>query len=430
MSAIFDTTEECALMLDRRDSLKGFRERFYIPEGKIYMDGNSLGLLSKDAEQSLLDALDDFKRLGIDGWMDGNPPWFTFSEELGRKHSFLVGAGENEVIVHSSNTVNLHNLIATFFRPDGTRNKILIDELNFPSDRYAVDSQLRLHGLDPETHAVVVRSRDGRTLEEEDIVKAMTEDIALAILPSVLYRSGQLLDLEYLTEEAHKRGIPVGFDCCHSVGAVPHKFSEWGVDFAFWCSYKYLNSGPGATACLYINSRHFDKAPGLCGWWGCDKSRQFDMSPEFFKARGAGALQIGTVHLFSTAPLLGSLKIFSEAGMESIREKSLKQTEYLMFLIDRLLTEKPYNFKIGTPRQPQRRGSHVALEHDTEAVRINAALKKRGVIPDFRFPNVIRLAPIALYTSYHEIWQVVRHVKEIIDLKEYESFAKERGTVS
>lgn len=430
MSEKFDTTRESALLLDDHDSLKDFRERFYLPEGKIYMDGNSLGLLSREAEKALLNALEDFKVLGIDGWMDGSPPWFTLAEEIGKKQAALVGAKENEVVVHSSNTVNLHNLLSTFFRPEGIRNKILIDELNFPSDRYAVEGHLLLRGLDPAKHLVVVKSRDGRTIEEDDIVEVMTDEVALAILPSVLYRSGQLLDMQYLTKEAHKRGILVGFDCCHSVGVVPHSFSEWGVDFAFWCNYKYLNSGPGATAGLYINSRHFDRAPGLWGWWGYDKAKQFDMAPDFRPAPDAGAWQIGTVHLFSTAPLYGSMKIFDEAGIQNIREKSLRQTGYLMFLIDSLLSREPYNFRVGTPRDPRRRGGHVALEHDTEAVRINAALKKRGVIPDFRFPNVIRLAPIALYTSYLEIWQVVQHIKEIMDTGEYQNFPRERGTVS
>lgn len=430
MSIKFDTTEEYSLMLDRQDELKGFRERFFIPEGKIYMDGNSLGLLSKDAEKTLLDTLDDFKELGIDGWMHGSPPWFTLAEELGAKQATLVGAQKNEVIVHSSNTVNLHNLISTFFKPDTAKNKILIDQLNFPSDRYAVDSQLVLHRLNPEKHAVIVKSRDGRTIHEEDIVNAMTDDVALAVLPSVLYRSGQLLDMEYLTKEAHKRGIVIGFDCCHSVGAIPHSFSDWGVDFAFWCNYKYLNGGPGATASLYINKKHFDKAPGFWGWWGYDKSKQFDMEAEFAPALGAGAWQIGTVHLFSTAPLYGSLRIFEQAGIENIRKKSIRQTEYLMFLIDNLLTQEPYNFRIGTPREANRRGSHIALEHNTQAVSINAALKKRGVIPDFRMPNVIRLAPIALYTSYHEIRQVVQHIKEIVDRREYQNFSNSRETVS
>lgn len=430
MSAKLDTSESFAKELDGSDILARFRQRFYLPAGKIYMDGNSLGLLSKDAEASLLRILDEFKHLGIDGWMGGSPPWYTLAEELGKKQAALVGARPDEVVAHSSNTVNLHNLVSTFFRPATGRNKIIIDELNFPSDKYAVDSQLALHGLDPDRHRVMVKSRDGMTLEEEDIVNAMDNDVGLALLPSVLYRSGQLLDIEYLTREAHKRGIVIGFDCCHSVGAVPHSFADWDVDFAFWCNYKYMNSGPGGTASLYVNRKHFDSVPGLCGWWGYNKDRQFNMDLGFEPADTAGAWQIGTVHLFSTAPLEGSLDIFLEAGIQNIREKSLMQTEYLMYLIDTLLSGEPYNYSIGTPREQKRRGGHVALQHDTEAIRINAALKRRGVIPDFRFPNVIRLAPIALYTSYHEIWQVVMHLKEIIELKEYERFPKTRGTVA
>lgn len=430
MNTDFQTTAEYALKLDGEDILSGYRNRFYLPEDGIYMDGNSLGLLSKDAEASLLRVLDEYKTLGINGWMKAKPEWFFFAEELGKKMATLVGAKENEVIVHGSTTMNLHNMLATFFRPDADRYKLLMDELNFPSDKYAVESQLRLHGLDPEECLVIVKSRDGRTIDEDDIIASMSDDIAVALFPSVLYRSGQLLDMERLTKEAHRRGIIIGFDCCHSAGAVPHSFSEWGVDFAIWCNYKYLNNGPGGTAALYVNERHFDRMPGLWGWWGYDKNRQFDMSLDFSPAKGAGAWQISTVNLFSAAPLEGSLNMFLEAGMDKIREKSLHQTEYMMFLIDNILAKEPYNFTIGTPREKSRRGGHVALEHATEAVRINEALKKRGVIPDFRFPNVIRLAPIALYTSYAEIWKVVQHVKEIMDNKEYENFENKRGSVA
>jgi len=430
MNRNFQLTEEFALTLDASDRLHHFRERFYVPKEGIYMDGNSLGLLSKDAEASLLRVLDEFKNMGINGWMEGKPAWFTLSEELGKKLTTLVGAKENEVIVTASATINLHNLVATFFKPTGSKNKILIDELNFPSDKYAMESQLLLHNLNPKEHLVIVKSRDGRTILKEDVVAAMTNEVSLVLLPSVLYRSGQLMDIEYLTKEAHKRGIIIGFDCCHSVGAVPHKFSEWGVDFASWCNYKYLNNGPGGSGALYVNEKHFDKMPGLCGWWGYDKSTQFDMNLDFAPAKGVGAWQISTANIFSTAPLEGSLNIFMEAGIENIREKSLHQTDYMMYLIDNMISGEPYNFTIGNPREAEQRGGHVALEHQTDAVRINEALKKRGVIPDFRYPNVMRLAPIALYTSYQDIWNVVQHLKEIMDNREYENFDSKRGTVA
>ena len=430
MLTAFNTTKEFATKLDEQDPIKSFKEGFYTPQKGIYMDGNSLGLFSKAAEASLLQAIEDYKTLGINGWMEGTPPWYTLAEELGKKQAPLVGAEEDEVIVHGSTTINLHLMLATFFKPSVNKNKIIIDELNFPSDKYAIESHLELHGLSPKEHLIIVKSRDGSMIEEDDIIAAMQEDVALILLPSVLYRSGQLLDIELLTREAHKKAIIIGFDCCHSVGAVPHQFSKWGVDFAFWCNYKYMNNGPGGTASMYINRRHFDRGPGLRGWWGYQKDKQFDMSLDFIGAVNAGAWQIGTINLFSTAPLEGSLKVFHEAGIENIRKKSLLQTEYMMFLINNILTGAPYNFSIGTPKESHRRGGHVALEHPTEAVRINEALKQRGVIPDFRFPNIIRLAPVALYNTFEDIWQVVQHLKEIIDNSEYESFTTNRGTVA
>lgn len=422
-------TEEFARELDRTDVLAAFRERFYLLPGAIYMDGNSLGLLSREAEAALLAVLEEWKRLGIDGWTRAEPPWFYLAEELGEKEAVLVGAEPGEVIVTASTTFNLHNLMAGFYRPEGKRQKILADELNFPSDKYALESQLRLRGLDPAENLVLVRSRDGRTLAEEDIIAAMTEEVAVAVLPSVLYRSGQLLDIKLLAHAAHERGIFIGFDLSHSAGAVPHRLHEWGVDFAFWCNYKYLNGGPGAVAGLFVHQKHSGRLPGLAGWWGYRKEKQFDMDLAFEPAAGAGAWQVGTPHLLSLAPLVGSLRIFAEAGIENLRAKSLALTSYLMHLIDSELSAPPYNYRIGTPREPERRGGHVAVEHD-EAVRINAALKRRGVIPDFRPPNVIRLAPVPLYTSFHDVWQVVRHLKEIIDTREYEAFPRTRDTVA
>src|SRR5699024_3110582 len=222
-----------AQQLDQQDELKSYRNEFYINPEEIYLDGNSLGLLSKRAQHSLMGLLESWKKHGIDGWTAGEYPWFYLSEKLGEMSAPLVGADPNEVIVTGSTTANLHQLVATFYKTEGKRTKILADELNFPSDIYALKSQLQLRGLDPKDHLVQVKSSDGDTIQEEDIVKAMTDDIALIILPSVLYRSGQLLDIEKLTKEAHQRGIKIGFDLCHSIGAIPHNLHDWDVDFAF-----------------------------------------------------------------------------------------------------------------------------------------------------------------------------------------------------
>ena len=427
MEEIWLLSLEYAQQLDIEDQLNRFREEFYIKPNSIYMDGNSLGLLSKRAERTLLESLNDWKEHGIDGWTNGKYPWFFLSEKLGEMMAPLVGAGANEVIVTGSTTVNLHQLVATFYNPEGTRTKILADELTFPSDIYALQSQLRIHGLDPETHLVRVKSRDGRFLEEEDIINAMTDEIALIILPTVLYRSGQILDMKRLTAEANNRGILIGFDGCHSIGAIPHSFSEWGVDFAYWCNYKHLNGGPGSVGGLYVNSKHFGTDPGLAGWFGSKKEKQFDMEHSLTPADSAGAYQIGTPHVLSLAPLLGALEIFAEAGIENIRAKSLKINQFLMDLLEQEVADM--GIFIGNPVEDFRRGGHVSLEHK-EAARICKALKENGVIPDFRAPNIIRLAPVALYTSYTEVWEVVQILKKIMAEKQYEKFKNEREVVA
>ena len=427
----FKTTREYALKLDKQDPLGSFRNRFYLLNGKIYMDGNSLGLLSKDAETSLLKLLHQWKNLGINGWLQGDPSWFYYAEKLGARMSNLVGAKPEEVIITSSTTLNLHSLVGSFYQPTGKRTKILADELNFPSDIYALNSHIRLKGMNPEENMVLIKSKDGRFLKETDIIEMMSEEIALIILPSVLYRSGQLLDMKLLSREANKKGIIIGFDCSHSVGALPHYFDDWGVDFAFWCHYKYMNNGPGGVAGLYINKKHFDIPVALAGWWGYRKNKQFNMSLAFEKARTAGGWQTGTPHLLSMAPLEGSLKIFEEAGIDNVREKSLQLTGYMIELLWlKGLTGKPYNYHIGTPQEEKSRGGHVAVEH-AQAVRINKALKEnRGIIPDFRYPNIIRFAPIALYNTFEEVWQVVQALKEIIDNEDYKKYDKTNDSVT
>ncbi len=425
----FEASEDFACKLDLEDPLEKFRERFYVPEKTIYVDGNSLGLMSADSERSVLRVLNEWKTLGIRGWLEAKPSWFYFAEELGSMCARLVGAEAEEVVATGTTTANIHSLVNTFYQPEGNRRKILADELTFPTDIYALRSTVKLRGMNPRRDLVLAPSEDGRFLNEDRIAEMMNQNVALVFLPSALYRSGQLLDMQYLTKEAHERGIPIGFDCSHSVGVVPHHFDQWGVDFALWCSYKYLNGGPGATAFVYINKDHFDREPALAGWFGYVKEKQFDLCIDFEHSRSAGGWQISSPPILSSAPLEGSLKIILEAGIDAIREKSLKMTSYLIYLVDKLLSKSPYDFSVGTPREHQRRGGHVAVEH-TEGLRISEDLRTKGVIPDFRPPNVIRIAPIPLYNTYHEIWEIAQHLKATIDDKEYRRFPAKRRKIS
>ncbi len=426
----FDVSEDFARHMDKKDPIGEFRERFYIPGGKIYLDGNSLGLMSKDSQGCLSRVMQEWQARGIDGWLGAEPPWFYFAEKLGEMAAPLVGAEPQEVVSAASTTVNIHSLVSTFFRPQGKRTKILADELNFPSDIYALKGQLKLKGLNPADQLILVKSPDARTLDEERIAAHMSPEVAVALFSSVLYRSGQLLDMKYLTDKAHEQGIIIGFDCSHSVGAVPHKLDEWGVDFALWCSYKYLNGGPGSPAFLYVNRRHFNREPLLAGWFGCDKAKQFDMSLDFFQAKGAGAWQISSPVILGAAVVEGALKVFQEAGIERVREKSLLMTSYLIFLVENVLSMAPYRINIGTPRDPRRRGGHVALEREEDAWALCQAMKARAVVPDFRLPNIIRVAPAALYNTFHQVWQTVQIIKEIIDNQEYLEFRDRKAKIT
>jgi len=419
-------TRDYARTLDAQDPLHAFRDEFYLNENAIYMDGNSLGLLSKRAEQTTYQLLESWKEFGIDGWTEGANPWYYLSEMLGEKLTGLVGAKKEEVIVTGSTTVNLHHLVSTFYQPQGKQTKILADTLNFPSDIYALKAQLKLKGYD-ESHLIQVASKDGHTLDEEDIINAMTEDVALIVLPSILYRSGQILDIKRLTEAAHERNIVIGFDLCHSIGAIPHELHVWGVDFAFWCNYKHLNGGPGSVGALYLHEKHYGITPGLAGWFSSDKEKQFDMEHTLTQAENAGAFQIGTPHVLSAAPLIGALELFNEAGIENVRQKSLQLTKYMMDLIKYELSA--YHIEICNPEECYQRGGHVYLEHP-EAARICKALKARQVTPDFRTPSGIRLAPVALYNSFEDVYDCVQILKEIMQDETYKQFENVREVVS
>ena len=412
---------------DSLDPIAHLRDHFYTKENQIYMDGNSLGLCSKDAEQAVLRALEDWKTYGINIWSGAPTNYFLYHDVIGAKLARLINARPEEVTICANTTLNVHQCIATFYKPEGTRNKILIDELNFPTDRYAVTSFVKSRGLDPEKTVKVIHSRDGKTLCEEDILAAMTEDVAVALLPSVLYRSAQLLDLERLTKVAHEKGILIGFDLCHSIGNIDHDFGKIDCDFALWCNYKYLSGGPGAIAGLYINARHFSRGPGLSGWWGNRKDTQFELRDTFEHADNAGGWQTGTGAILSLAAVDGALDIYEGVDMAQVRAKSLDLTAYLMYLIDTELT--PYGFTVGNPREDAVRGGHVALEHG-EAARINEALKAAGVVPDFRYPNVIRLAPQPLYIRYTDVYDLVQILKTIMDTGAHLKYENKAGTVA
>lgn len=425
MTSDFETGVAYADQRDEEDPLSRFRDRFAVSGDERYMDGNSLGVLSTDAERTLSRVVEEWREQGIRGWTDADLPWFWYGEHLGDRLAPLLGASEDEVVVANSTTVNIHTLIGTFYdRADG--EKIVVNELDFPTDHYAIQGQLRAKGVDPDDALTVVESRDGRTIAEDDVIAALDDDVGIVFMPSVLYRSGQLLDLADLTHAAHDQNALVGFDLAHSVGVVPHDLSALGVDFAVWCSYKYLNAGPGAIAGLYVNERHFGAQPGLPGWWGHEKETQFDMNQTFTPEQSAGAWQTGTIPMLSAAPLEGSLDIIEEAGINAIREKSIDLTDYLIHLADELLTdiEDVPDCAVGTPCDPSRRGGHVAIEHE-DAYRISLALCERGDVVDFRPPNVVRVCPSPLYVRYRDVWQTIQDLREIIEDRTYEQFELE-----
>ena len=396
----------------------GVADRFVLPDDTLYVDGNSLGPCSVDAERALDRVVSEWKTLGIEAWTDGNPPWVTYGERVGSRLASLVGAHPHEVVAANSTTINIHTLVGSFLDASDGPQTVLVDELNFPTDRYAVESQLRQRGLSPEDHLVVVESDDDRAIDESAVEAALaTHDVDVVWLPSVLYRSGQLLDVPRLTRAAHEHGAVIGFDLAHSIGVVPHELSAHGVDFAVWCSYKYLNAGPGSLAGLYVNERHHDVDPALAGWWGNDPDTRFELRQEYSPAPDAGRWQIGTVPILSAATLDGALDVYHDVDVEEVRARSLELTSYLSDLVD----ERLPSCSIGTPRDDSRRGGHVAIEHP-EAVRVSQALRDRGVIVDARPPNVIRVCPAPLYMGFEEVWLVVEEIRRVLETNAYETY--------
>ncbi len=396
-----------------------WRDEFHLPPGQIYLDGNSLGLLNQRSEAAVLKVLAQWSAQGIAGWSESG--WIDMAERAAMRLAPLAGASAASVCATAQTTVNLHQLLATLFDPALPHKRVIVaDELNFASDAHALASHLQLRGLDPRTHLRWIRSRDGFTLRTEDIVAALTDDVQMLVLPSVLYVSGQWLDLPTINATARARGIIVGWDLSHSIGIVPHALEAEGADFAFWCNYKYLSAGPGAIGGLYWHPRHHQKKPGLAGWWGVDPAVRFDLESRHEPAPGASRLQIGTPAILSLAPLLGSLEMFAEAGgITAVRRRSLELTGHL---IDRAENELArFGISIVTPRAENDRGGHVALCHP-EAGRICTALRAVGVVPDYRKPAVLRLAPVPFYTTRAEIDQAVDRLTKIMQTGDYRAW--------
>jgi kynureninase len=423
MAITFTAGEDLALQLDAEDPLRQFREKFHLPLGKdgkplIYLAGNSLGLMPKSARQIVDQELDDWARLAVDAHLGAKTPWYSYHETLREPTARMVGAQPNEVICMNSLTVNLHLMMATFYRPTKARFKILMEEPAFPSDTYAVKSQIVHHGFEPKEALVLARPRKAEfTLRQDDIDAVLEKEgdqIALVLFAGVNFFTGQLFEIEKITAAAQKRGCLVGIDLAHAAGNVPLSLHDWNVDFAAWCSYKYLNAGPGAAAGAFVHERHATnrELPRLAGWFGNDPNTRFrlHLEPEFIPVASADSWQISNPPIFSMAPLRASLAIFDEAGgMEALRAKSSKLTGYLQFLIE---SAKHSKLTVITPRETEARGCQLSIlvhEHPKELFQ---ELEAAGVKCDFREPNVIRAAPTPLYNTFHEVWRFARILAE------------------
>ena len=407
-----------ALSLDAGDPLAGFAQEFHHPfddsgRRQVYLCGHSLGLQPKSVARYVEQELEDWRRLGVLGHHTAQRPWIEYHEHAAAPLAALVGAQETEVVAMNSLTVNLHLMMVSFFRPSAARNRILMEKSAFPSDRYAVVSQLQFHGLNEAEHLIEIEPRPGeRILRTEDVVRRIEQEgaaLALVLLPSVQYLTGQCLDLVPMIDAARRAHAVVGLDLAHGIGNTVHKLHEWNVDFAVWCSYKYLNAGPGAIGGCFVHERHAlrDDVPRFAGWWGHHAADRFQMGPEFNPIAGAQGWQVSNPPVLSTAPLLASLDIFRRAGIERLRDKSTALTRFLQNLIEALL---PGQVDIITPNSVEGRGCQLSLRiarPPAAAKRCHDLLTAAGVVADWREPDVLRLSPIPLYNSYSDVFAAV-----------------------
>lgn len=404
-----------AELMDNNDSLHEYRARFHLPPGRkhrstsVYLCGHSLGLQPRLARDKINAELDYWEELGVKGHFEAPMPWMRYHESLTQSMANLVGAKPSEVVVMNSLTVNLHLMMVSFFQPSEERRKILIEAQAFPSDRYAMVSQLEHHGLDPENDLIEVQPApdEDRVSTERllDAIEQHGDDVAMVLLGGVSYFSGQLLDIRALVRAAHDKGCLIGIDLAHAAGNVVLKLHEWNVDFAVWCTYKYLNGGPGSVGACFVHERHANGLNRFAGWWGHDKATRFQMPPDFVPIPGAEGWQLSNPPVLALAALRSSMEIFDEVGMDALRTKSKQLTGYLAFLL-----EQQPQVRIITPKDPSERGCQLSIQIEGGDRAIYETLMAKDVICDWREPNIIRMAPVPLYNTFSEVYDAAQEL--------------------
>lgn len=412
-----------ALQQDQADSLRAFRDRFYIPqcEGKplIYFCGNSLGLQPKTARMAIDKELVTWQNHGVEGWFEGEKPWVSYHCYCQQSLAKLVGAFPEEVCPMNHLTVNLHLMWASFYQPTPKRYKVLTIAGDFPSDQYAIETHLKFRGYEPAEVLIEVSPRIGEyTIRTEDLLEAIeqhADELALVCMSGLNYYTGQVYDMNAIAAKAHSLGIAVGFDLAHAIGNIPLQLHDWGVDFAVWCSYKYLNSGPGGVSGIFVHEKHHHSdIIRLAGWWGYNEEKRFKMTKGFVPMNGAAGWQLSTPNIMALAVHRASLAFFDEASIDNLRQKSEALTGFLAFMIQRVNRRAGYEkIQIITPIDPAQRGSQLSLLIDKKGKQLFEKLAENGIIGDWREPNCIRLAPAPLYNTFEEVWEVGKVLSDI-----------------